>query len=292
MRTWLQLLCLGLALWTVACSGEPFIARSAGETCEAMNECESNLCFSQTCLEPEADDDLDGLTNTMEALLGTDPTQVDTDGDGLSDFQEIGSVDDPKDADEDGIYDALESSITDGDNDCLSDQQDNDHLNPPPDTAALWDAACCCTGLCSKLVGSDGEIVTVTNANACDPDAPPGTGLECVLSDPTINLDSDTDGIDDLCDPCPHDPNNDPDHDQVCNEVDPEQTEQKKDNCPEVYNPQQDDLDGDDEGDLCDDDLDGDGTPNEDDNCPEYFNPLQEDTDDPPDGIGNACDDD
>jgi hypothetical protein len=83
------------------------------------------------------------------------------------------------------------------------------------------------------------------------------------------SVDSDGDGIKDLCD-----------------------------NCPGVGNPDQSDHDNDQLGDACDDctDTDGDGFGNPgfpantcpDDNCPLGYNPDQIDTDG--DGIGDACD--
>ncbi len=55
-------------------------------------------------------------------------------------------------------------------------------------------------------------------------------------------VDSDSDGIPDVCDECPNDPLNDPDEDGICNSTD---------NCPKRYNPAQNDSDNDGVGDLC-----------------------------------------
>ncbi|MBI5474344.1 MAG: OmpA family protein [Ignavibacteriae bacterium] len=57
------------------------------------------------------DNDFDGLTNSQEAQLGTDPIQPDTDGDGLKDGEEVNvTKTNPKnaDTDEDGLKDGAE----------------------------------------------------------------------------------------------------------------------------------------------------------------------------------------
>ncbi len=60
------------------------------------------------------------------------------------------------------------------------------------------------------------------------------------------------------------------------------------DNCPFNPNPGQEDNDGDGDGDVCDPDDDNDGVLDVDDNCQFVFNPGQEDVED--DGVGDACD--
>ncbi len=78
-----------------------------------------------------ADSDSDGLSDTEEAVLGTNPTVADSDGDGTNDGAEVtaggGSVASPTDTDGDGTIDALESSTTDTDGDGTPDQTDADN---------------------------------------------------------------------------------------------------------------------------------------------------------------------
>ena len=68
----------------------PAVARSAGDPCQASQECESNLCYEELCIDPAADDD--GLTNEVEAQLGTRATLADTDGDGASNLKHVAQL--------------------------------------------------------------------------------------------------------------------------------------------------------------------------------------------------------
>lgn len=107
-------------------------------------------------------------------------------------------------------------------------------------------------------------------------------------------LDTDGDGVGDVCDATPlrcDDDGHDEDDDGVCGD---------DDNCPEDRNRDQRDQDGDGIGDACDvtpvtppcagrgGDSDGDDVCQAGDNCPEAVNPDQRDQDG--DGFGDACD--
>ena len=119
-----------------------------------------------------------------------------------------------------------------------------------------------------------------------DEDSYPDSVDNCIYIPNEDQLDSDGDGIGDVCDECPFDADNDIDGDGVCGDID---------NCPSTYNPNQLDTDGDGIGDVCDEcpfdadnDIDGDGVCGDIDNCPSTYNPNQLDTDG--DGIGDVCD--
>lgn len=89
------------------------------------------------------------------------------------------------------------------------------------------------------------------------------------------------DGLGDLCDACPIDPENDAEGDGLC---------ESEDNCHGVANPNQADNDIDLIGDACDSDDDNDSVDDLEDNCPLISNSDQNDIDQ--DGAGDECDTD
>jgi hypothetical protein len=80
----------------------------------------------------DLDSDLDGLTNSEEYTLGTDPFSADTDGDGIPDSIEIEMDTDPlnSDSDNNGVTDDEEDSDSDG----LQNSVDAD----PADSVVNW----------------------------------------------------------------------------------------------------------------------------------------------------------
>lgn len=73
------------------------------EAMETTDTTEATTTTGTGTFDDITDTDNDGLTNTEEAQLGTNPTSADTDGDGLSDREEIRVYrTDPLDSDTDG----------------------------------------------------------------------------------------------------------------------------------------------------------------------------------------------
>jgi len=77
-----------------------------------------------------ADQDRDGLSDTIEKQFGLNPTLADTDADGKSDGKEGTRAD----TDHDGIIDALESALDDSDLDGVVDELDAENTNPDNDS--------------------------------------------------------------------------------------------------------------------------------------------------------------
>lgn len=109
-----------------------------------------------TTIDPTLDTDGDGLTDVEELRLGTDPNQVDTDGDGLYDGDEVrlyGSNPLRVDTDGDGLDDYVEVIVYgtsprafDTDGDGLSDYDEiayhgTDPLRPDTDGDGFYDGA-------------------------------------------------------------------------------------------------------------------------------------------------------
>ncbi len=185
------------------------------------------------------DTDGDGLTDDEEIDLGTDPDDPDTDGDGLTDGEEV------------------------GDNHTYDEGEETDPLDPDTDGDGLSDG---------EETRGDGPLEELGPTDPLDPDTDDGG-----VDDGTEVLEDGTD---------PNDPEDDR-ADEITDDADSDGIVDDEDNCPNDPNEGQADLDGDGEGNVCDDDMDGDGVPNGEDNCPRLENPDQKDLDD--NGVGDAC---
>ena len=246
------------------------------------------------------DEDSDGVSDKELACDNTIPAcrldncvgvpnsgQEDMDGDGLGD-------DCDWDAEGDMVANALDNcklvknnDQKDKDKDFVGDACDNcvDVKNPlqeNQDGDELGDA-------CDDDIDNDG----VSNKDKAVPFD------NCKMISNKDQLDSDKDGIGDLCDNCPN-VNNPGQEDANSNligdacedgvDTDQDGLPDTKDNCPNKANAEQIDSDNDGQGDDCDKDKDNDGVENDKDNCPLVANSDQKDSDS--DGVGDACSED
>ncbi|MDI7267299.1 MAG: MYXO-CTERM sorting domain-containing protein, partial [Myxococcota bacterium] len=135
------------------------------------------------------DSDGDGISDDDEIRIGTNPNNADTDGDGISDGQEVGNPAAPRDSDGDGIIDALD---TDSDNDGIPDLEeglgdpDGDGIPNYRDTDSDGDG-----------LGDREERAAGTNPYNADSDG------DCVPDglEPEWNRDTDGDGLINALDP-------------------------------------------------------------------------------------------
>lgn len=118
-----------LVVWIAGCGDSP--KRPLGATCEDDAQCASGLCVVNQCLDPAQDDDSDGLVNALEAGLGTNPLDADSDHDDKSDRAELDGNLMHVDTDRDGKPDAVESAKADADGDCIPDELDPDDGDGP-----------------------------------------------------------------------------------------------------------------------------------------------------------------
>jgi hypothetical protein len=162
-------------------------ATALGGVCTASPECIGGTCIDGRCVDPLGDADGDALLNGVELTLGSDPTNPDTDGDGLRDGEELVNFDAPADADRDGQADIFESAVLDADSDCLSDQLDPRNNEVDTDLSVLVPRVCKQEGVCRA-----GNVSVRCEAlvPVCNYSAVPG------YSDPETRCD----GVDENCD--------------------------------------------------------------------------------------------
>jgi outer membrane protein OmpA-like peptidoglycan-associated protein len=139
--------------------------------------------------DPSDDDsDRDGVSDTDEVRLGTDPNDPDTGGDGISDGNEVGADGqydagqdtDPldSDTDDDGLSDGDEAGI-DGQRDLVS---ETDPLDADSDDDGIQDGTE--RGVVNPIVDADGDgPLKATDQLRFVPDADPGTHTDPLSED-------------------------------------------------------------------------------------------------------------
>jgi hypothetical protein len=152
------------------------------------------------CSGNGADDDGDGVGNSTDNCRNTvNPSQLDTDGDGLGDLCDT-------DRDNDGVLDATDN--------CQlvvnADQKDSDH-DGIGDACQDWDGDGVTNSL-DNCVGdyNPGQADTDGDGlgNACETSTNDGDGVDdnndnCQFVNNANQADADGDGLGDACDPCP-----------------------------------------------------------------------------------------
>ena len=262
-------------------------------------------------IDPNADDDNDGLTNAEEIAIGTDYLNPDSDGDNISDGDEVGP--DPNnplntdgtgeidafdtDSDDDGILDIdeagdddLDTPAVDSDNDGMPDYRDTDSDGDGVDDSIDN----CRVDENADQADLDGDL----DGDLCDEDAD-NDGLtndeETALNLDPLDPDSDDDNISDGEEVGP-DPNN-PLNTDGTGEIDALDTDSDDDGIDDIIEAGDDDLstpavnsDDDAEPDYRDTDSDNDSVEDGVDNCRIVDNMDQADFDG--NGVGDACDTD
>lgn len=146
----------------------------------------------------DSDTDNDGLTDSQELILKSDPKLADTDNDGINDLEEVGkNIKQPLDSDKDGILNLVDK---DDDNDNLSTRYEirigTNPLESDSDKDGLADNTEAKAPGSDELQDTDNDKIINPNDTDDDNDTIP-TKDELTLGTNHLKADSDDDGITD-----------------------------------------------------------------------------------------------
>lgn len=288
------------------CVNDPFNDEDGDGVCDDIDNCPGisspsyNLVWPGFVHDPanptQSDSDSDGVGDVCD-LCANDPTNDQPDQDGVCNDVDNCPLDanpNQSDIDQDGVGDVCDvcpsnyNPLEDFNGDGIVDRQDPTKCQfTDTDSDDVPDEI----DNCVNVPNGQFIYVDLASSNQADGDSD-GRGDacdNCPLDSNAGQIDSDNDGIGDVCDPCIMGVSCDFDNDGIDDDLD---------NCSMDFNPDQLDDDSDTVGDVCDNctidsnsgqsDFDGDSHGDVCDNCPNDANSNQLDTDG--DGIGNACD--
>ena len=198
----IAILAISMAAFGWGCAEDPVApARSClGGDCLPGEVCYAGICRAGD----ENDTDGDGVPDSLEGLVGTDPLHPDTDRDGIGDADELGYASgddllDPPDADEDGEIDAVEPANADGDDDGIPDHLDpceNDPTCPEQAPVDAGQPAPPCAAMEGEPCALGVGVCAVVGELTCTSD---GQDVECAGT-PGAPQEETCNGLDDDCD--------------------------------------------------------------------------------------------
>ena len=135
------------------------------KVCDSQAACAERVVIV-SIQDVDEDNDGDGLMDSVEKVVGTDPWKADTDGDGIGDKPEVNDPTVPLDHDKDGLIDALDA---DDDNDGIATRYEKPDVNGDGSTSDALDSDG--DGIADYLDTDDDNDTVLTRYEAPDVNA-------------------------------------------------------------------------------------------------------------------------